>query len=252
VARRLLRTREIEQVRARLRILRRSDRLVGARMPAGRLTTVLSREAPYPPALRIGCGCEWSSSLVVPDGVGTHRATLRRCQQAHPVVATGARELLQMTTVGFGRRRRLRFALEFERQRVQSFPRRYIPRGDWAQPQSPAERLCRAMSCACLEGVRSVVRASLSLLLRPTVGRPLSADRFLALLSRTLFALLRMPRVPEGASAIYGAGPESWPQGQCDPHYTEARDLCCDHPRQRGHTVKRAQILSTRLWPAPR
>lgn len=36
-------------------------------------------------------------------------------------------------------------------------------------------------------------------------GHRFFASRFLALLSRTLFALLRMPRVPEGASAIYGA-----------------------------------------------
>ena len=43
------------------------------------------------------------------------------------------------------------------------------------------------------------------------------------LLHRTLFAWLRMPRVPEGASAMHGAKPEFWLQYQYDPLYTNFR-----------------------------
>jgi hypothetical protein len=163
--------------------------------------------------------------LVVPDGVGTHRAALRRCQRTHPVTAIRAVELLQRATASLGSRWRLRFGLEFERQRVHILSSSVHPRGDWAYEPHVAQgtryvalfRACAAKACDQLCERRHLSPS--------TNGRKAAlAGRLLALLSRTLFASLRMPRVPEGASAIYGAKPEFWPQGQCDPHYTYEPD----------------------------
>jgi hypothetical protein len=54
----------------------------------------------------------------------------------------------------------------------------------------------------------------------------LSANRKLAL--RTPFASALVPRVPEGASACFGALAGMWLQGQWRPSYASLCDSCCD------------------------